>query len=518
MKERIDNETDYHKLNTTKKEILKEKDIENIQGTLSYINKNKFDKMIKPLKDEMEIYQKRKDAIESFQYFDKDNNGLINETEFKRILSLLKINEKIKDLLERASFEGNGFINYVEFVNFLFEPKKTQIKKIFKKKEEEEYKKEMDIIQDYTEEYEKMGIKKEDLEEEIKFHNEIFNEINEEENIDEINLTQEQIYKNNQKLNELSKKIMQGNLIINPEKKQNFLIKEMVAMGNIIKKKITIEKTNNPNNFIDPDEVLEDSNELFPLCLIAKDLEKNGIITAIEKESSNLNVSQACLQMLFNGMASKTKLNLKFDFGEKENNKLLYEKKYRDKFIEEIKEKISKELDISSKEILFISYRRGSFNPFFVLPMDYSEYKKSHKAKLTQLFKKQKGFVNMKEEPVTKAIFLTADLLEPAYNMNESDWPRNIQYRGPIGNRYRYYPPFDWKGYGLKVKGKYKNDNWLTFNNTPGEWWIAYHGLGNPKVAKNIFLDRFKTGTRHEFNPNQKGFIENDLNHPRTIY
>ncbi len=120
MKERIDNETDYHKLNTTKKEILKEKDIENIQGTLSYINKNKFDKMIKPLKDEMEIYQKRKDAIESFQYFDKDNNGLINETEFKRILSLLKINEKIKDLLERASFEGNGFINYVEFVNFLF--------------------------------------------------------------------------------------------------------------------------------------------------------------------------------------------------------------------------------------------------------------------------------------------------------------------------------------------------------------------------------------------------------------
>jgi len=364
------------------------------------------------------------------------------------------------------------------------------------------------------EEYEKMGIKKEDLEEEIKLHNEIFNEINEEENIDDKNLTQEQIYKNNQKLNELSKKIMQGNLIINPEKKQNFLIKEMIAMENIIKKKIIVEKTNNPNNFIDPDEVLEDSNKLFPLCLIAKDLEKNGIITAIEKESSNLNVSQACLQMLFNGMASKTKLNLKFDFGEKENNKLLYEKKYRDKFIEEIKEKISKELDISSKEILFISYRRGSFIPLLVLPIDNSEYKKSHKANLTQLFKNQKGFVNMKEEPVTKAIFLTADLLEPAYNMNESDWPRNIQYRGPIGNRYRYYPPYEWKGYGLKVLGKYENDKWLTYLNTPGEWWIAYHGLGNPKVSKNIIIEGFKTGDRHEFDKNKKGFIENDLNHP----
>ena len=258
-----------------------------------------------------------------------------------------------------------------------------------------------------------MGIKKEDLEEEIKFHNEIFNEINEEENIDEINLTQEQIYKNNQKLEELSKKIIQGNLIINQEKKQNFLIKEMVVMGNIMKNKIIIEKTNNPDNFIDPDEVLkndENSNELFPLSLIAKDLEKNEIITAIEKKSSNLKVSQACLQILFNGMASKTNLDLKFDFGEKENNKLLYDKKYRDKFIEEIKEKISKELDITSKEILFINYRRGSFRFNFTLPRDYLEFKNFHKVKLTQFFQNQKGFVNMKESPVTKAIFLTPEL------------------------------------------------------------------------------------------------------------
>ena len=120
---------------------MNEKDIENIQGILSYDNKNKLDKMINPLKDEMEIYEKRKDVIESFKYFDKDNNGLINVTEFKNIISLLKINnnEKIEDFLERASFEGNGFINYVEFVNFLFKPVENKIKKIFIKKEEEEY-------------------------------------------------------------------------------------------------------------------------------------------------------------------------------------------------------------------------------------------------------------------------------------------------------------------------------------------------------------------------------------------
>ena len=45
------------------------------------------------------------------------------------------------------------------------------------------------------EEYEKMGIKKEDLEEEIKLHNEIFNEINEEENNDETYLTEDKYIK-----------------------------------------------------------------------------------------------------------------------------------------------------------------------------------------------------------------------------------------------------------------------------------------------------------------------------------
>ena len=86
------------------------------------------------------------------------------------------------------------------------------------------------------EEYEKMGIKKEDLEEEIKFHDEIFNEINEEEKIDEINLTEEQIDKNNKKLEELSKKIIQGNLIINQEKKTKFSYKRNGRNGKYYEK------------------------------------------------------------------------------------------------------------------------------------------------------------------------------------------------------------------------------------------------------------------------------------------
>ena len=42
----MENETDYHKLKTTKKQILNEKDIGNIVGTFSCNTKNKLDKMI----------------------------------------------------------------------------------------------------------------------------------------------------------------------------------------------------------------------------------------------------------------------------------------------------------------------------------------------------------------------------------------------------------------------------------------------------------------------------------------
>ena len=43
-----------------------------------------------------------------------------------------------------------------------------------------------------------------------------------------------------------------------------------------------------------------------------------------------------------------------------------------------------------------------------------------------------------------------------------------------------YIPPLGWKGFGLKVLGKYDNgnDDWIKMDNNPNEWAIAYHGIG----------------------------------------
>ena len=55
-------------------------------------------------------------------------------------------------------------------------------------------------------------------------------------------MTEEQIIKNDKTLEELSKKIIQGNLNLNQEKKKSFLVKETVVMGKMMKQKIEYEK------------------------------------------------------------------------------------------------------------------------------------------------------------------------------------------------------------------------------------------------------------------------------------
>ena len=115
------NPEDYKELDSKDTFFFNKKDFEKIQGAINLEEKNKLDNMIAPLNDENEIKQKRLDAINAFQYFDKDKNGLISATDFKEILSLIGQvnNDDINEFLGRAVAEGNGYINYVEFVNFL---------------------------------------------------------------------------------------------------------------------------------------------------------------------------------------------------------------------------------------------------------------------------------------------------------------------------------------------------------------------------------------------------------------
>ena len=81
-----------------------------------------------------------------------------------------------------------------------------------------------------------------------------------------------------------------------------------------------------------------------------------------------------------------------------------------------------------------------------------------------------------------------------------------------------YESPEGWIGIGIKVFGKYFDDRWLDMQNLPGEWVVAYHGVGTGLTADEIsgILGAiigmgFKAGRRQahkdcedQFHPGQK--------------
>ena len=53
----------------------------------------------------------------------------------------------------------------------------------------------------------------------------------------------------------------------------------------------------------------------------------------------------------------------------------------------------------------------------------------------------------------------------------------------------KYHPPYGWIGIGLKVIGKYNEDDWLKINNKSSKWAIAYHPISSLNLIKKILKE-----------------------------
>jgi len=145
--------------------------------------------------------------------------------------------------------------------------------------------------------------------------------------------------------NQFNRKLPEKN-----EEKIKLVLEDMCAMGKIVKEQILEEKKKNPEKFISIEEATKKENQnsdLFCLGLLAKNLEEQGMITAIERQKSDKEEDQMAanvtLQFLFNGMATEKKFGLNFELGYKRNNELLTNKAEQEKFNEKLKNKLSKE-------------------------------------------------------------------------------------------------------------------------------------------------------------------------------
>ena len=296
---------------------------------------------------------------------------------------------------------------------------------------------------------------------------------------------------------EIKEEILHTQTIDNEE-----VIKDMCVLSDIIKKEIIEDKKKSEKKFVETKRALKCTDKrksLFVMGLLAKYLEKNGIVTAIEKkEKKEKNIGQndleegnTILQFMVNGLSQKRKYNLYFDIDLERNEVLLDNKEETDKFINKLRKKLSKELskeynisEDSEDDIIITNPKRGrSFQLSVIFKTRDLDLTKN------ELIEKFQNELELKTLKIRKDLLLNAcKISEGMFDKKgnkDSGWGDGEDRGGE-----RYIPPEGWIGYGLKVWDKYdldkgeKKNNWLSFNNSEGEWCIAYRGVGN-EIERN---------------------------------
>ena len=291
--------------------------------------------------------------------------------------------------------------------------------------------------------------------------------------------------------------------------KKNVVLEDMCIYGNIMKSKIEKEKKkikekqkesqkqnqkdkenineNSPEKYIETEKALkmEKENEgIFALGLISSILENNNIQTLIsidndEKENKNdedeENLAETSLQFVTNGLIDKKKYELIFDLDNNRVNEILFNEKEFEKFSDNLKTKISNDYNISKDKIIVTFPQKGSLSVQIIFQsdefndLDLEEFK--NKFKNEKKFRELSKLKDIHTGIVTEGVILDKKQLDPRGNRKE--WPEGENRGGEI-----YHAPKGWIGIGLKVLGVYFDDGWLGMDNIPGEWVVAYHGLG----------------------------------------
>ena len=298
----------------------------------------------------------------------------------------------------------------------------------------------------------------------------------------------------------------------------NSLLKDMDNYGELIKKKIIQEKNSNPNKFISVEEALSISvqnninnnqnnmgmnmgmgmgmpnsnnpkNDFFVLSLLKLALQSEGCTCEIERDiAKNVedeNEGYTGVQFLVNGMYKYKKYILSFDLGEEKNSLMITDLTLQGDFNKRLLIELKGLFKLTEKDIILVNPRNSPYIISVII-------KKSSFNELTdiQLFnslKSNQAFDTIVK--VEKTILLNGIKL----NRKMLDF-RGDRYEGWGVNELRggkpYNPPIGWNGYGIRVWERYDygDNTWLDYNNTPGEWSVAYHGFGSSLSGNSKFV------------------------------
>ncbi len=161
----------------------------------------------------------------------------------------------------------------------------------------------------------------------------------------------------------------------------------------------------------------------------------------------------------------------------------------------ELKNKLSKILvqnfSVINNEDIFISFNDNNRNIFV------DNFIKTEKILHLSSEDIKKLYPNLEELYEYKNIF--DSLIKECNIINYIDYRGNFIIQNMKKSIEKYYPPYEWIGIGLKVLGKYENDNWLTEDSKNNDWAVAYHGVGGKlsiAQVKNKLEKKIKEGLK----------------------
>ena len=247
----------------------------------------------------------------------------------------------------------------------------------------------------------------------------------------------------------------------------------------MMKEEIIEESQKNPEKFISIEEAVKDEKSgMIFLGILAQNLEKLGIKTVVERNSSHNELAEyisfMLLYIIMSGMIHQKKYDLYFDFGEERNNELLKNKTEQDKLNDKIKKIFFLKYQISENLIKIIILPSTNVYKIKVYINTFQEIdinKLKEKCEDVLEFKELNNLMYLNETFLLEGCILSDNMLDSRGN-KETGWSKGQKHGG-----LEYIPPGnEWKGYGLKVWGMYDggNNDWINNNGNNNEWAVAY--------------------------------------------
>ena len=248
----------------------------------------------------------------------------------------------------------------------------------------------------------------------------------------------------------------------------------MDFFGEITKIKLEYEKKVQSNKFISLEDIRvilsKNIQEDYFICyLLKKALDSEGCTCEIEIDLAEKDEEKeifTAIQFITNGMYKFKKYVLYFY-----DNAIKYTP---EQFNQKLQKKLSNLLNIDTKDILMANPRKGPYKITAIIKkMNFNELNEKCVYNYLKNDPEFNGIIK-----VEKSILLNGCRLNRKMFDSKGDAKRWSQ-GGERGGK-PYYPPEGWIGLGINVWNRYDNHNndWLDCTGQPGEWSVAYHGMG----------------------------------------